>query len=292
MKKSQKFLLLQIAAAYNKAQENNDTMPFYSENPGMAGFRYLDRSVNPYAAFSPTLFDKAEEIDEDDLNEIFAAHVDDKTFPEEYACYELTDKQGNIAQVVVDIFYLPDTYEICDFILENDTDHKDLKREEITEGVNGYPRNCQACITGFTNYAEAEDFADTYGLEVYCLRRRNGQDFWNNLGPILNPIYTVGYMDTERYLVFHSYLSLLDSLDDTIAEYKDMAEDDPALFETIAQLRKIYEDVELLAKEGELPDNKIIYYDTENPADGYTIDDREKGRVEDYSCEYCLAVMG
>ena len=52
MKKSQKLMLLQIAAAYNKAQENNDTMPFYSENPGMAGFRYLGLGIDPYAAFS------------------------------------------------------------------------------------------------------------------------------------------------------------------------------------------------------------------------------------------------
>ena len=72
MKKSQKLMLLQIAAAFNKAQGCNDTMPFYSENPGMAGFRYLNSSIDPYAAFSPTLFDKVEEIDEDDLHEDIA----------------------------------------------------------------------------------------------------------------------------------------------------------------------------------------------------------------------------
>lgn len=292
MKKSQKFMLLQIAAAYNKAQENNDTMPFYSENPGMAGFRYLDRSVDPYAAFSPTLFNKVEEIDEDDLHEDITKHIGDKSFPEDYTCYELTDKQGNIAQVVVDNFYMPNSYDICDFIIDNDTDHKGLKREEITEGINGYPRNCQACIIGFTTYAEAKDFADTYGLEVYCLRRRNGQDLWSYHGPAYNPIYTEGYMDTDRYFVFHSYQTLLDSLDDTIAEYEDMAEDDPALLETISQLSNLHEKVELLAKDGELPKDKIIFYDSENPADGYTIDDLEKGRIEEDSREYCLAVMG
>ena len=291
MKKSQKFMLLQIADAYNKAQGANDTMPFYSENPGMTGFRYLDRSIDPYAAFSPTLFDKVEEIDEDDLNEDIAKHIGDKSFPENYTCYELTDKQGNISQVVVDDFYLPNSYDICDFIIDNDTDHKDLKREEITEGINGYPRNLHACITGFSTFDDAKTFADTYGLELFCLRRSVGQDLWNLHGPAYNPIYTQGYMDNDRYFVFHSYQTLLDSLDDTIAEYKDMAEDDPALLETISHLNNLHEKVELLAKDGELPNDKIIFYDSENPADGYTIDDLEKGRIEEDSREYCLAVL-
>ena len=98
-------------------------------------------------------------------------------------------------------------------------------------------------------------------------------------------------MDTDRYFVFHSYQTLLDSLDDTIAEYEDMAEDDPALLKTISQLSNLHEKVELLAKDGELPNDKIIFYDSENPADGYTIDDLEKGRIEEDSREYCLAVL-
>ena len=98
-------------------------------------------------------------------------------------------------------------------------------------------------------------------------------------------------MDTDRYFVFHSYQTLLDSLDITIAEYEDMAEDDPALLKTISQLSNLHEKVELLAKDGELPNDKIIFYDSENPADGYTIDDREKGRIEEDSREYCLAVL-
>ena len=98
-------------------------------------------------------------------------------------------------------------------------------------------------------------------------------------------------MDNDRYFVFHSYQTLLDSLDDTIAEYKDMAEDDPSLLETISQLNNLHEKVELLAKDGELPNDKIIFYDSENPADGYTIDDLEKGRIEEDSREYCLAVL-
>lgn len=278
MKKSQKLMLLHIADAYNKAQENNDTMPFYSENPGIAGFRYLGLGIDPYAAFSPTLFDKVEEIDEDDLHEDIAKHIGDKSFPENYTCYELTDKRGNISQVVVDDFYLPNSYDICDFIIDND-DHKDLKREEITEGANGYPRNLHACITGFDTYADAETFADDYGLELQTIRRRDGHDLWescNSYGPLKTQDYIA-----DRYYVSNTYSGILFDIDNQIAEYADMVEDDPSLADTVAQLKALRTKVEKMKHDNPLADDEIIYYNSEDPEEDPTITKAEVTSIHD-----------
>ena len=278
MKKSQKIMLLHIADAYNKAQENNDSMPFYSENPGIAGFRYLGLGIDPYAAFSPTLFDKVEEIDEDDLNEDIAKHIGDKSFPENYTCYELTDKQGNISQVVVDDFYLPNSYDICDFIIDND-DHKDLKREEITEGANGYPRNLHACITGFSTFDDAKTFADTYGLELQTIRRRDGHDLWescNSYGLLKTQDYIA-----DRYYVSNTYSGILFDIDNQIAEYADMVEDDPNLADTVAQLKALRAKVEKMQHDNPLADDEIIYYNSEDPEDDATITKAEVSSIHE-----------
>lgn len=278
MKKSQKLMLLHIADAYNKAQENNDTMPFYSENPGIAGFRYLGLGIDPYAAFSPTLFDKVEEIDEDDLHEDIAKHIGDKSFPENYTCYELTDKQGNISQVVVDDFYLPNSYDICDFIIDND-DHKDLKREEITEGTNGYPRNLHACITGFDTFDDAKTFADDYGLELQTIRRRDGHDLWescNSYGPLKTQDYIA-----DRYYVSNTYSGILFDIDNQIAEYADMVEDDPTLADTVTQLKALRAKVEKMQHDNPLADDEIIYYNSEDPEEDPTITKAEVTSIHD-----------
>lgn len=278
MKKSQKLMLLHIADAYNKAQENNYTIPFYSENPGIAGFRYLGLGIDPYAAFSPTLFDKVEEIDEDELHEDIAKHIGDKSFPENYTCYELTDKRGNISQVVVDDFYLPNSYDICDFIIDND-DHKDLKREEITEGANGYPRNLHACITGFSTFDDAKTFADTYGLELQTIRRRDGHDLWESCNSY-GPLKTQDYL-ADRYYVSNTYPGILFDIDNQIAEYADMVEDDPSLADTVAQLNALRAKVEKMLHDNPLADDEIIYYNSEDPEEDPTITKAEVTSIHD-----------
>ena len=271
-------MLLQIADAFNKAQENNDTMPFYSENPGMAGFRYLGLGIDPYAAFSPTLFDKVEEIDEDDLHEDIAKHIGDKSFPENYTCYELTDKQGNISQVVVDDFYLPNSYDICDFIIDND-EHKDLKREEITEGRNGYPLNVHACITGFDTFDDAKTFADDYGLELQTIRRRDGHDLWESCNAY-GPLKTQDYI-AERYYVSNTYSGILFDIDNQIAEYADMVEDDPNLADTVTQLKTLRAKVKKMQHDNPLADDDIIYYNSEDPEEDPTITKAEVTSIHD-----------
>ena len=280
MKKSQRFELLKVAAAFNNAQNNNTVVPFYSSNKNLNGFRYLGRNIAPYAAFSPTLFTQIEEIDSDELTDEIYKHVQEHQFPhlDECACYELTDHNGNIAQVVIEQGFLPDSHELCDFIIEH-AENQDLNKEEITEGRNGYPLNVHACITGFATYADAESFADTYGLELQTIRRRDGHDLWESCNAY-GPLKTQDYL-SDRYYVSNTYSGILFDIDNQIAEYADMVEDDPNLADTVAQLKILLDKVEKMQHDNPLADDEIIYYNSEDPEEDPTIAKAEVTSIHD-----------
>lgn len=261
MKKSMRFELLKVAAAFNNAQNNNTLVPFYSANKNLNGFRYLGRNIDPYAAFSPTLFAQIEEIDSDELTDEIYKHAQERQFPnlDECACYELTDHNGNIAQVVIEQGFLPNSHELCDFIIGH-AENQSLCKEEITEGRNGYPLNVHACITGFDTYADAESFADTYGLELKTIRRRDGNDLWESCNDY-GPLKTEDYLD-DRYFVSHSYAGLLWDIEEQLNEYTDMVEDDPSLKDTIDKLNILHDNVEKMQETTDLADDQIIYYDS------------------------------
>ena len=280
MKKSQRFELIKVAAAFNNAQNNNTVVPFYSSSKSVNGFRYLGRNIDPYAAFSPTLFAQIEEIDSDELTDEIYKHAQERQFPnlDECACYELTDHNGNIAQVVIEQGFLPDSHELCDFIIDH-AENQDLNKEEITEGRNGYPLNVHACITGFDTYADAETFADTYGLEIQTIRRRDGNDLWESCNAY-GPLKTQDYI-ADRYYVSNTYSGILFDIDNQISEYADMVEDDPSLAETVAQLDALRAKVEKMKYDSPLADDDIIYYNSEDPEEDPTITKAEVTSIHD-----------
>lgn len=57
-----------------------------------------------------------------------------------------------------------------------------MKRIEITEGMNGYPKNLKRAYTNFKTYEEAERFARKYNGRVVRLHKKEGWSLWENQG--------------------------------------------------------------------------------------------------------------
>lgn len=55
-----------------------------------------------------------------------------------------------------------------------------LRKIEITEGANGYPKNCHPAVIGFDNFKQAEQFVKDFGGEICDLRVRDGHHLWEN----------------------------------------------------------------------------------------------------------------
>lgn len=64
-----------------------------------------------------------------------------------------------------------------------------LRTVVITEGQNGYPKNCHPAVVGFDNFEQAEQFVKDFGGEICNLRVRDGHSFWENRGCTDEPFW-------------------------------------------------------------------------------------------------------
>ena len=84
-----------------------------------------------------------------------------------------------------------------------------LKYGEVTKSRNDYPSGLgDYAILGFETFAEAEEFAEQYGLTVNLFRRRDGHQFWYNEGPKEGPLTSNDYL---RHLGDNYWEASLDS---------------------------------------------------------------------------------
>lgn len=75
-----------------------------------------------------------------------------------------------------------------------DAEHKYGARIiQITDGMNGYPRNLHYGLVGFDNFKDAEAAASEVGGEVRSLRRREGWQFYEDEGWISEPFNLLKY---------------------------------------------------------------------------------------------------
>lgn len=79
-----------------------------------------------------------------------------------------------------------------------------LQTAEITQGLNGYPKELKPVAIGFDSFEAAEEFADHIGGEVVELRQRDGHQFWENRGPVhgpFTPMDILGKHNDDYYIV-------------------------------------------------------------------------------------------
>ena len=108
-----------------------------------------------------------------------------------------------------------------------------MERIKITSGRNGYPQNIREGVTGFSTFAEAEDFAKDNGGSVCLFHRREGWHYWENKGVAYEPMhigyqdygddYNVGWEPEEEFPLLQEMLAEAESIEDMkreIAEYE------------------------------------------------------------------------
>lgn len=74
----------------------------------------------------------------------------------------------------------------------------------ITEGWNGYPQNLTKVVVGFPDFSEVEDFAKETDGKIVLLSKRDGHQFYKNLGETDEPMDLEDYYDDNRYIFFNS----------------------------------------------------------------------------------------
>lgn len=127
-----------------------------------------------------------------------------------------------------------------------------LTKIEVTEGMNGYPKNLGTGFIGFENIEDAFQFAKENNSQPVLFKRRDGWRFWENAGTKLEE------------LTVWDYLSDLGD-----CYYKTDEENEKGIIqvilttfegeELIAELKKHVEVLEEISKAGE--DQSVICYD-------------------------------
>lgn len=75
---------------------------------------------------------------------------------------------------------------------------------EITEGMNGYPKNHHKALMGFDTFEDAECFAEEVNGEVVLLTRRDGHHFWFNNGRQYEALARAKFIDENEEEMFTS----------------------------------------------------------------------------------------
>lgn len=81
---------------------------------------------------------------------------------------------------------------------------------EITEGMNGSPKNLHKALMGFDTFEDAECFAREVCGDVVLLTKRDGHQFWSNRGSAFNGIERCKFIN-ESHEEFFSNIESFES---------------------------------------------------------------------------------
>lgn len=84
-------------------------------------------------------------------------------------------------------------------------DDSGLQIVEVTEGMNGYPKNLHKAVIGFDNFQDAEKFAAETQRTVVEMCRRDGHQFWKSCGWTDKPLKPTAEWYGDDY---YCYLSI------------------------------------------------------------------------------------
>lgn len=116
---------------------------------------------------------------------------------------------------------------------------------EITEGMNGYPKNLYKALIGFDTYEDAESFADEVNGEVVLLTKRDGHQLWFNSGRQYEALERAKFIDENDEIVFENGGSFEDWAQDEIRQMVEqhcsLVDLKAALIEMCATSFAIYE---------------------------------------------------
>ena len=79
-----------------------------------------------------------------------------------------------------------------------------LEIVEVTEGMNGYPKNLSKAVIGFDTWQDAEEFAKETGREIVRITKRDGHQFWWSEGREFEPLKPTVAWYGDTYEAFES----------------------------------------------------------------------------------------
>lgn len=176
------YISIQHYAAVNhvcNAMKHNAEISVYGEN--QKGEMPADENARAYFL----AFDDVEKVDfqefpEDLFTCINPENLNGKTVYEFYV--KEKNRVVHAVQVVVDEDYRPSSYEVAHLIQD---EYGTLSCEELTLGINGYPKHVRAILVGFESLEDAKEVAKDFGVHVEVFRIRDGWNFWEKSGAVM-----------------------------------------------------------------------------------------------------------
>ena len=154
---------------------------------------------------------------------------------------------------------------------------------ETTVGMNGYPKCVKKAVIGFDSYEEAKEMAETLGLNVECLRIRDGWQFYERNNKTMYNAWTANEVYCEDNTVWEKCsfeeFAEREDLYDTIKEFDNFDE----IEAYIASRKEVFEEIE------DLGEDEVLIEDREN---AYTFKSPKKlMKYREDVWEYVIAVV-
>lgn len=125
-----------------------------------------------------------------------------------------------------------------------------LQIVEVTEGMNGYPKNLSEAVIGFEDWRQAKWFAKESGLHTVVMTKRDGHQFWKYENPTTCPLTIGAHWYGDDYECWDRYNEWWANEKPRLAEMVLQAEDVDYLYNIANMADEIKEAFESM-EEGE-----------------------------------------
>lgn len=189
MKKSSDFYKV-VNAVINTLNGGN-CVSYVTGGQGGSGYGVFDTNEDNDKVRDTLLqYADCEELDEDELLDDWKEDDRNSGF-DFWQLYNYGDN-GSFIQLAINPDEYVNSYQLRDMII----DDLDMKAAEITEGMNGYPRNLRGCVLINDNkhtFDELEQIAERYGVEIVELKQKAGWQLWECRGTAFGLFDQVDY---------------------------------------------------------------------------------------------------
>ena len=148
-------------------------------------------------------------------------------------------------------------------ILKNIAKNNNLELIETTSQPNGYPSNISGALIGFESFAQAEELAKEYNLEISTFKKKDGWSLWYRTE---STAYKPFMNSSSDYGDNYSEFSKIDEEDFIENEVKFFFENDLVSFDQIEsflkQKKEIWEQIELMEDDEIVITNDGRYFET------------------------------
>lgn len=159
-------------------------------------------------------------------------------------------------QIMIDPDMYANSYDIRNMIVNK---YSDLKAIEITEGINGYPRDLRGAVIG-CSYDKADEIASRYGCSVVSVKRRDGWRLFECEGNVYSDYDMMEVYSNDFDFVFAEAEKFVDYINECIKDYQEC--EDYVKVEELSKLKDRILQENLKDKVFVVQNGDLRYYDT------------------------------